>query len=218
MGGSKDRNREAVTRRSFLKGVGAGGIGSTLLSASDVAAETIREEDAELGTLIGPGPAPVTLRVNGRDITVRIEPRDTLLDALRQGKTPEGEWVDLTGSKRVCDRASCGACSMIVDGELVYGCTVLAVEAQGAEITTIEGIGAPESMHAVQEAFVEHDALMCGFCTPGMLAAVTVLLEHNPSPTRDEIRKALEGNLCRCGTYPRIFEATEAAAARLREA
>ena len=107
---------------------------------------------------------------------------------------------------------------MLVDGRLTYGCTMLAIEAQGLEITTVEGLGSPDSMHAVQQAFVEADALMCGFCTPGMVIAVAALLQDNPDPTREEIRTALDGNICRCGTYPRIFEATETAAARLRGA
>ena len=105
-----------------------------------------------------------------------------------------------------------------VDGALTYGCTMLAIEAQGHDVITVEGLGSPDSMHAVQAAFVEADALMCGFCTPGMVVAVASLLEANPDPTRDQIRKALDGNLCRCGTYPRIFEATELAAARMRGA
>ena len=107
---------------------------------------------------------------------------------------------------------------MLVDGRLTYGCTMLAIEAQGHEVITVEGLGSPDSMHAVQAAFVEADALMCGFCTPGMVIAVTALLQDNPDPTRDQIRRALDGNLCRCGTYPRIFEAAETAAARLRGA
>lgn len=206
--------RDAVSRRSFIKGVGAGGLGTAALPAAAIAAAQ-EAEAAELGRVVGPGTVPITLQVNGRALSLQVEPRETLLDALRQGQTASGP-VDITGGKRVCDRASCGACSMVVDGELVYGCTMLAIEAEGHSITTVEGIGAPESMHAVQQAFVEHDALMCGFCTPGMVVAVTSLLERNPAPTRTEIRKALDGNICRCGTYIRIFEATETAAARLR--
>lgn len=220
-GNKDDRRRRggSVSRRSFLKGVGAGGVGSTLLPAALMAAEQAEQEtDPDRGRVVGPGPTPITLRINGREIAMSVEPRDTLLDTLRQGRRRDGDPVDLTGNKRVCDRASCGACSMLVDGELTYGCTMLAVEAQGKEITTVEGLGTPERMHAVQEAFVEHDALMCGFCTPGMVVAVTSLLQDNESPSRDEIRTALDGNICRCGTYNRIFEATESAAERLRGA
>jgi len=210
-----NEGHDTVSRRSFIKGVGAGGLGTAVLPAAVAAAETTAGSDA--GTVLGPDPVPITLQVNGSSLQLRVEPRETLLDALRQGRTASGP-VDLTGNKRVCDRASCGACSMIVDGKLVYGCTLLAIEAQGQEITTIEGIGSPESLSAVQQAFVDHDALMCGFCTPGMVVAVTALLQSNPQPSRPEIRRALDGNICRCGTYIRIFEATETAAARLREA
>lgn len=218
--GDAGAERGIVSRRSFLKGLSAGGIGTTLLpyggvlTGAGVAAAAAQSSDA--GEVLGPGRVPVTLRVDGRNLRLGIEPRETLLDALRQGKLDNGEYVDATGNKRVCDRASCGACSMIVDGKLVYGCTFLAIEAQGKEITTVEGLGDPDDMHAVQAAFVERDALMCGFCTPGMVVAVAALLQDNPNPTRDQIRKALDGNICRCGTYPRIFEAAETAASRLR--
>ncbi len=214
MSESEAEHRDVVSRRSFIKGVGAGGLGTTVLPAAAMAAAQSAEA-AELGTVMGPGPIPITLQVNGRELRLEVEPRETLLDVLRQGQTPTGP-IDITGSKRVCDRASCGACSMIVDSRLAYGCTILAIEAQGRAITTVEGLGTPDSMHAVQAAFVEHDALMCGFCTPGMVVAVASLLDGSPSPSRDEIRKALDGNICRCGTYIRIFEATETAAARLR--
>ncbi len=221
---SADEAKGSVSRRGFIKGLGAGGIGSALapqamLGAGAVAAAGTAAQAAPIqGQLMGPGRVPVTLRVNGQSISLQIEPRETLLDVLRQDRDTGGDYVDTTGQKRVCDRASCGACSMLVDGRLTYGCTTLAIEAQGHEITTVEGLGSPESMHAVQTAFVEHDALMCGFCTPGMVVAVAALLQDNTDPSRDEIRRALDGNLCRCGTYPRIFEAVETAAARMRRA
>ncbi len=224
---SKDGGGEtqsSVSRRGFIKGLGAGGIGSAIaptavLGAGTVAtAGTLGGASLQQGEIAGPGAVPVSLRVNGESIAVAVEPRQTLLDVLRQDRAADGEYIDATGNKRVCDRASCGACSMIVDGRLVYGCTVLAIQAQGAEITTVEGLGGPDSMHAVQQAFVEADALMCGFCTPGMVVAVAALLQENPDPTQEQIRQALDGNICRCGTYPRIFEAAETAAARLRGA
>ena len=208
--------RPEVSRRSFIKGVGAGGTGTTLLASQALAAE--QTVDPNLGRVDGPGAVPVTLNVNGETIEMNVEPRETLLDALRQGKTPDNEYVDLTGNKRVCDRATCGACSMLLDGEMIYGCSVLAVEAQGAAITTIEGLGTPESLSSVQEAFIEHDATMCGFCTPGMVIAVTTLLQNNSSPTHEQIQKALDGNICRCGTYAKIFQATDAVAAKMRGA
>ena len=219
MDDTKSTHRDAVSRRSFLKGVGAGGLGTTLLPAGVLAAgQEGQDTDPDRGRVLGPGPVPIRLNVNGQTHSLRVQPRETLLDALRQGKDTGGDYLDVTGAKRVCDRASCGACSMILDGKLVYGCTVLAIEAQGAAITTVEGLGTPEAMSEVQQAFVEHDALMCGFCTPGMVVAVSALLADNPDPSRQQIRKALDGNICRCGTYSRIFEATEDAAARLRGA
>jgi len=213
----------SVTRRGFLKGLGAGGIGSAIAPAAVLGAGTIATagtlgQASTQGEVFGPGRVPIELRVNGRTLSVAVEPRETLLDVLRQDRGNDGEYVDVTGNKRVCDRASCGACSMLIDGKLTYGCTLLAIEAQGHEVITVEGLGGPDSMHAVQQAFVEADALMCGFCTPGMVVAVAALLQDNPNPTRDQIRKALDGNICRCGTYPRIFEAAENAAARLRGA
>lgn len=212
---------EGVSRRRFLQGLGAGGVGSTLLPYGVMAQEEADTSPADgvegAGEVVGPGKVPIELEVNGESLELDVEPRATLLDVLRQGTRRDGTYVDLTGNKRVCDRASCGACSMIVDGELVYGCTYLAIEGRGKSITTVEGLGSSESLHAVQQAFVEKDALMCGFCTPGMVVAVAHLLDRDPDPSRDQIRRALDGNICRCGTYARIFEAAESAAARLRK-
>jgi len=218
-----DETRGNVSRRGFLKGLGAGGIGSALAPGAVLGAGTIATAgtlagQSTQGEVLGPGRVPIRLRVNGQTMAAQVEPRETLLDVLRQDRAPDGDYLDVTGNKRVCDRASCGACSMLVDGKLTYGCTMLAIEAQGHEIITVEGLGGSDSMHAVQEAFIEADALMCGFCTPGMVVAVAALLQDNPDPTREQIRRALDGNICRCGTYPRIFEAAETAAARLRGA
>jgi aerobic-type carbon monoxide dehydrogenase small subunit (CoxS/CutS family) len=155
--------------------------------------------------IVGPEAVPITLQVNGKPIKLTVEPRVTLLDALRN-MTP------LTGNKEVCDRATCGACSMFVDDKLVYSCSMLAIEAQGKQITTIEGLGQPGNLSPVQAAFVEQDALMCGYCTPGFVMSVTALLRKNPKPTEAEVRHACSGNLCRCGTYPRILQAALKAA------
>lgn len=214
----------SVSRRGFLKGLGAGGIGSAIAPAAVLGAGAVAGAGTAVapaqgqGEIVGPGRVPIRLQVNGEQIAVAVEPRETLLDVLRQDRGPNGDYVDMTGNKRVCDRASCGACSMLVDGKLTYGCTMLAIEAQGHEVVTVEGLGGPDSMHAVQAAFIETDALMCGFCTPGMVVAVAALLDENENPSRNEIRQALDGNICRCGTYPRIFEAAEMAAARMRGA
>jgi aerobic-type carbon monoxide dehydrogenase small subunit (CoxS/CutS family) len=147
----------------------------------------------------------LTLRINGQAKPLQVEPRTTLLNALRNH-------ANLTGAKLVCDRGSCGACTVMVEGKPVYSCMMLAVDAQGKAITTVEGLGTPEKMDPVQEAFVENDALMCGFCTPGLVMSVRALLNRNPNPTLEQVKEACCGNLCRCGTYPRVFDAALAAA------
>jgi xanthine dehydrogenase YagT iron-sulfur-binding subunit len=136
---------------------------------------------------------------------VTVEPRVTLLNALRNQ-------LDLTGAKQVCDRGSCGACTVLLDGEPVCSCLMLAHDAAGHEITTVEGLGTPEKMSPLQAAFVECDALQCGFCTPGFVVAGTALLTHNPDPSLEQVKDGLAGNLCRCGTYGRVFEAVQKAA------
>jgi xanthine dehydrogenase YagT iron-sulfur-binding subunit len=153
----------------------------------------------------GPEAVPVTLQVNGETVKLRLEPRVTLLDALRH-HTPH------TGAKEVCDRATCGACTVLLDGRPVYSCMMLAIEAQGKAITTVEGLASGNQLSKVQRAFVESDALMCGYCTPGFILSVTALLQRNPRPTANDVRHACAGNLCRCGTYPRIIEAALKAA------
>jgi xanthine dehydrogenase YagT iron-sulfur-binding subunit len=156
---------------------------------------------------LGPGPVSITLKINGRSRSVKVEPRVTLLDVLR-------DRLDLTGSKKICDRGECGGCTVLLDGRPVYSCMLLAVDARGRSITTIEGIASGGELHPVQAAFVEKDALQCGFCTPGFVVASKALLDQNPGPDLDEVRQALAGHLCRCGTYPRVFEAVLSAAHR----
>jgi len=129
-----------------------------------------------------------------------VEPRVTLLDAMRNR-------IDITGLKRVCDRGTCGACTVIVDGRTQYSCTLLAIEMQGAAIRTVDGLTKGTVLHPVQEAFCTHDGLMCGFCTPGFVVSAVALLEKTPSPTADQAKAALSGNICRCGTYTRVLEA-----------
>jgi aerobic-type carbon monoxide dehydrogenase small subunit (CoxS/CutS family) len=186
------------SRRTFLKTAGAGAAVSTVVGAGGCTAKP---------TVIGPGPVPLKLRVNGATQTVTVEPRVTLLNALRNH-------LDLTGAKQVCDRGGCGGCTVLLDGEPVKACMMLAADAEGREITTVEGLGTPEKMSPLQAAFVEADALQCGFCTPGFVVSGTALLAKNPDPTLDEIKKGLAGNLCRCGTYSRIFEAVQKTAGR----
>ncbi len=200
--------RPGVSRRDFLKGIGVGGgaLGAGLLATE---APPPRKGAAPKGPVatLGPGPVPVSLRVNGQLRTARVEPRVTLLDLLR-------DRLDLTGSKKICDRGECGGCAVLVEGQPAYACMLLAVDARGKSITTIEGIAPRQGLHPVQAAFVEKDALQCGFCTPGFVVASKALLDRNPRPTLDQVREALAGHLCRCGTYPRIFEAVLDAARR----
>ena len=188
--------RVNVSRRDFLKSAGVTGIAASVIG--------VEEAEAQTGArVVGPGQVPVTLTVNGKRIALNIEPRVTLLDALRM-HAPE----PLTGNKRVCDRGQCGACTMIVDGRTVYSCSTLAIEVQGKQVRTVDGLsaaGAP--LHPVQQAFVDKDALMCGFCTPGFVMATVAFLERNRNPTKEQISKGLDGNICRCGTFVRIMEA-----------
>jgi xanthine dehydrogenase YagT iron-sulfur-binding subunit len=191
-----------VSRREFLKGLGVGGgaIGAGLLAAQEAGAAPPGPRS------LGPGPVAITLLVNGKPRKMEVEPRVTLLDALR-------DRLELTGAKEVCDRGSCGACTVLLDGRPVYACMMLALDARGRSITTVEGIGTPERPHAIQKAFVEKDALQCGFCTPGFVVAAKSLLDARPNPTLGEVREGLSGHVCRCGTYTRVCEAVLAAAA-----
>jgi xanthine dehydrogenase YagT iron-sulfur-binding subunit len=148
----------------------------------------------------------VTLIVNGKPVELKIEPRVTLLDAIRNR-------ADLTGNKRVCDRGTCGACTVILDGKAVYSCSILAIDAQRRPIETIEGLARPGHLHPISAAFVEHDAQQCGFCTPGFVMATKALLDRVPNPNLKEVHHGLSGNFCRCGTYAGMRQAVLAAAA-----
>src|SRR5438128_2647902 len=178
-----------VSRRGFLKGLGVGSAATALLPSVSLHGATSQDQP-----LVGPEEIPITLKINGESKKLAVEPRVTLLDALRNR-------LDLTGAKKVCDRGTCGACTVLVDGHPVYSCSLLAVEAVGRTITTIEGLGTPAKMNEVQKAFVKHDAQQCGFCTPGFVVASTAFVRKHPNATPDEIRRGLGGNLCRCGTY-----------------
>lgn len=181
------------SRRDFLKTVGVGGIAAGVVGPADAEAQAQAQG-------VGPGAVPIALTINGKVHRLEVEPRVTLLDAVRNR-------LNITGVKRVCDRGSCGACTMIVDGRTIYACSTLAIEMQGRNIRTVEGLAEGTVLHPVQQAFCDHDALMCGFCTPGFVTSTVALLEKNPNPTVEEARKALDGNICRCGTYNRVLEA-----------
>jgi xanthine dehydrogenase YagT iron-sulfur-binding subunit len=207
MADSPDRRRSAFTRRSFLKGAGgiaAGGIAGQAAHGAVEAFEQGQGPERLSGTV------ELELSINGAKQKVKVEPRTTLLNALRNHCEPP-----LTGAKLVCDHGSCGACTVLLDGKPVYACMLLAANASGREVTTVEGLAKGGELTPVQQAFVEHDALMCGFCTPGFVVSVSACLQEKPSATLDEIKTACSGNLCRCGTYPRIFEAALAAGKKL---
>ncbi len=207
---------KGVSRRGFFQAMGLAGAAATTLAQGGCGSSG-GGVDPALQQGVGPDAIDVALKVNGRDVKVKVEPRVTLLDALRDHlKLGSTEPVDLTGSKRVCDRGSCGACTMIVDGRTVYSCTVLAVEAQGRQIRTVEGLSEGGKLHPVQEEFVACDGLMCGFCTPGFVMSAVSCLERTPGATADQIRKCLDGNICRCGTQPRALEAVVKAGARMK--
>jgi xanthine dehydrogenase YagT iron-sulfur-binding subunit len=196
-------SRVSVSRRDFLKSAGVGGLAATVVGVPEVEAQGTPQGPA----VVGPGEVPVTLMVNGKRVALRIEPRVTLLDALRMR-------ADLTGNKRVCDRGACGACTMIVDGRTRYACSTLAIDVEGTAIRTIDGLASGTTLHPVQQAFCDADGLMCGFCTPGFVMATVAFLEQHPKPTHEELRKGLDGNICRCGTFVRIMEAATNAAAK----
>ncbi len=156
---------------------------------------------------VGPAAVPITLMVNGVARSLQVEPRTTLAEALRGP-------LDLTGTKIACDRGACSACTVWLDGVTVCSCMILAVEVGARRVTTIEGLARGDDLHPVQAAFIEHDAMQCGFCTPGMAMSCAALLEQQPHPSADEVKAAISGHLCRCGTYPHVVAATLAAAAR----
>ena len=185
-----------VSRRGFLTGAGAV-ISSSLVAGS----EALQAAPESSGTaVVGPGKVSITLKVNGAERTLDLEPRITLLDALRNE-------LELTGAKRVCDRGTCGACTVTIDGKPAYGCSVLAIQAQGKDIRTVEGLARGDRLHPIQQAFVDNDAQQCGYCTPGFVMACKAFLDKNPNPTLDQVRTGLGGNLCRCGTYVGVAQA-----------
>jgi aerobic-type carbon monoxide dehydrogenase small subunit (CoxS/CutS family) len=198
-----------VTRRGFIRGAGMSAAGATLLQSS---IDTIEAATggARSGKVLGPGAVPILLNVNGIERAVTVEPRTTLAAALR-------DELGMTGTKVACDRGACSACTVWLDGVPVSSCMTLAIDVGARAVTTIEGLARGGELHPVQQAFIEHDAMQCGFCTPGMVMSCAGLLERNPSPILDDVKEATSGNLCRCGTYPKVFEATLAAAGTPRK-
>ena len=191
MSDQNDAKAPGISRRSFLK------ISALTTSAPLILGPTVLEVAGEDVQVFGPGKVPVALNVNGKRLTANLEPRVTLLDALR-------EEFEVTGPKRVCDRGLCGACTVLIDNKTVYACSVLAIEAQGKQILTTDGLAPENQLHPVSGAFVDNDAQQCGFCTPGFVMATKAFLDKHPNATREEIHKGLGGNFCRCGTYAGI--------------
>ncbi len=192
--------RAGVSRRQFLTGVGAaagaGAMGARVEAKPKTGPKTL-----------GPKKTAIQLSVNGKDRDLEIEPRVTLMRALRN-------YLDVTGPKEICDRGACGGCSVLIDGLLVNSCMMLAMDAVGKKIVTSEGLCDGDKLSPIQQAFVDKDALQCGFCTPGMVMACQWSLNRRKNPSLDEIKKDLSGNICRCGTYTRIFEAVQLTANR----
>jgi aerobic-type carbon monoxide dehydrogenase small subunit (CoxS/CutS family) len=199
-----------VSRRGFLRGLG-GSLATAAISGGLIAARPDGEEAEAAAPKDGEvikGATPVTLTVNGVKRTATVDPRRTLLEMLRTD-------FDLTGTKLVCNQGTCGACTVVMDGRTVYSCLTLALDADGKKVETVEGLAKGDKFHPLQTAFVEHDALMCGFCTPGFLMSSKALLDKNNRPTLDDVKTACAGNICRCGTYPRIFDAVLDAAKKV---
>jgi xanthine dehydrogenase YagT iron-sulfur-binding subunit len=198
----KGRDPLNVSRRAFLKGMGTSAI-ATSIAASPLSLPSSAEA--------APPPALkeawIQLNVNDKIHRLKVKSHWTLLEVLRKE-------IGLTGTKKFCDRGSCGACTVIMDGKAVYACSRLAVEADGKKILTIEGLLQGEKLHPVQEAFLEHDGMQCGFCTPGQIMSVKALLDKNPRPTQADIKEGLSGNICRCSAYPKILKSAMAAAQR----
>lgn len=196
-----EKRASGFSRRGFLQGVGIGGsaIGSGVLTPP---------AEAQTPANVISGETPITLTINGKPFKATVEPRVTLLDLMRNN-------LDLTAAKRVCDRGTCGACTVSLDGKAVYACTVLAIDAQGHKIETLEGLSNGNRRHPIIDAFVNNDAQQCGYCTPGFVMASKLFLDKNPNPTMDQVKAGLGGNLCRCGTYVGIRQAVlEAAKAK----
>ena len=200
-----------LSRREFLRGSGVTAATAALAGTAEAAVHAAEAQDRTKTKAegVGPGPVTLTLDVNGAQMDTKVEPRVTLLDALRN-------YLDVTGCKRVCDRGTCGACTVLLDGKVVYACSMLALEAQGKQIRTAESLGGGK-LDQVPAAFAHHDAQQCGFCTPGFVVAMKAVFEQNPRPTPAEVEHGLQGNICRCGTYEQMRDAIYALCNRKRE-
>jgi aerobic-type carbon monoxide dehydrogenase small subunit (CoxS/CutS family) len=194
-----------LSRRSLLRGSAFATAGATVIDAASALVGQVEAADSSGPPVAGPGSVPVTLMINGTARMLQVEPRTTLAEALR------GQ-LGLTGTKVACNRGACSACTVWLDHVPILSCMTLAINIGVRNVTTIEALAAGGTLHPVQEAFIAHDALQCGFCTPGMVMSCAALLERTPDPTAEDVQNAISGHLCRCGTYPHVIAATLAAA------
>ena len=206
MENNEELTKKGASRRGFLKGAGLTTAGTIVLQTGVLGKEV---EKTAASKTVGPGPVTIEMHVNGKARSLTIEPRSTLAEALR-------DQLQLTGTKVVCDRGSCSACTVWIDKSPVNACMTFAMDVGDRKVTTIEGLAANGQLHPVQEAFIDHDAMQCGYCTPGMIMSTAHLLEENPNPTLEDVKHATRGNYCRCGTYPHVFQATLAAAKKIK--
>lgn len=198
--------KKGTSRRGFLKGAGLTTAGTIVLQTGVLGKDGKKTEESKT---VGPDPVTIEMKVNGKVRSVAVEPRSTLAEALR-------DKLQLTGTKVVCDRGSCSACTVWIDKSPVNACMTFAMDVGDREVTTVEGLAVDGQLHPIQEAFIDHDAMQCGYCTPGMIMSTAHLLEENPNPTLEDVKHATRGNYCRCGTYPHVFQATLAAAKKIK--
>ncbi len=198
--------KKGTSRRGFLKGAGLTTAGTIVLQTGVLGKDGKKTEESKT---MGPDPVTIEMKVNGKVRSLAVEPRSTLAEALR-------DKLQLTGTKVVCDRGSCSACTVWIDKSPVNACMTFAMDVGDREVTTVEGLAVDGQLHPIQEAFIDHDAMQCGYCTPGMIMSTAHLLEENPNPTLEDVKHATRGNYCRCGTYPHVFQATLAAAKKIK--
>lgn len=199
---SEDKIKKGdISRRQFIKRMGTGVASGYVISPTLVAAPALGLAEEEEGR---DNLQELALTVNGKKVRVRVEPRTTLAELVR-------EHLHLTGTKIVCNAAECGNCTVLLDGKAVYACHTLALDAAGKEVTTIEGLLSGEELHPIQKAFHEQDGYQCGFCTPGQIMAAHAILLQTPNPTREQVLKGMSGNICRCAAYPKIIDSVLAA-------
>ncbi len=201
---SQKKKKDDISRRDFIKGVGAGVVGSGILAAGDTALSQEKGTAARAGKS-GGKKVSLAFEVNGKPVEVRVSPETTLVEVLR-------DELDLPGTKVACNRGECGTCTVLLDKRAVYSCHMLALDAAGRKVVTIEGLLEEGRLHPIQEAFIEHDGFQCGFCTSGQIMAAQALLLKTPRPTREQVLEGMSGNICRCSGYPHIIESVLKAA------